>query len=38
MYGKVTSKKHKTWDNDGLLEVIGKDAILKVPSPLTINF
>lgn len=30
IYGKVTSKKHKTWDDDGLLEVIGKSAILKV--------
>nr|XP_012228606.1 PREDICTED: DNA repair and recombination protein RAD54B-like isoform X2 [Linepithema humile] len=29
MYGKVTSKKHKTWDGDGLLEVIGKSATLK---------
>ncbi|XP_011163538.1 DNA repair and recombination protein RAD54B [Solenopsis invicta] len=29
MYGKITSKKHKTWDDDGLLEVIGKSAILK---------
>ncbi|RLU15867.1 hypothetical protein DMN91_011623 [Ooceraea biroi] len=28
MYGKVSSRKHKTWDNDGLLEVIGKSAIL----------
>ncbi|XP_071561970.1 DNA repair and recombination protein RAD54B isoform X1 [Temnothorax nylanderi] len=29
VYGKVTSKKHKTWDSDGLLEVTGKSAILK---------
>ncbi|XP_036143048.1 DNA repair and recombination protein RAD54B isoform X2 [Monomorium pharaonis] len=29
MYGKVTSKKHKTWENDGLLEVTGKNVILK---------
>lgn len=29
MYGKITSKKHKTWDGDGLLEVTGKSAILK---------
>lgn len=30
MIGKVTSKKHKTWDSDGLLEIVGKNAILKV--------
>lgn len=30
MYGKVTLKKHKTWDGDGFLEVTGKSAILKV--------
>lgn len=30
VYGKVTSKKHKTWEGDGLLEVIGKSAVLKV--------
>lgn len=30
MYGKVTSKKHKTWDGDGSLEVTGKSAVLKV--------
>jgi hypothetical protein len=30
VYGKISSKKHKTWDNDGLLEVTGKDAVLKV--------
>lgn len=30
MYGKVTSRKHKTWDSDGLLEIVGKSAILKV--------
>ncbi|XP_070171570.1 DNA repair and recombination protein RAD54B isoform X2 [Polyergus mexicanus] len=29
MYGRVTSKKHKTWDSDGFLEVTGKSAILK---------
>ncbi|XP_018402156.1 PREDICTED: DNA repair and recombination protein RAD54B-like, partial [Cyphomyrmex costatus] len=29
MFGKVTSKKHKTWDSDGLLEIVGKSAILK---------
>ncbi|KYM80237.1 DNA repair and recombination protein RAD54B [Atta colombica] len=29
VYSKVTSKKHKTWDDDGLLEVTGKNAILK---------
>ncbi|KYQ58212.1 DNA repair and recombination protein RAD54B [Trachymyrmex zeteki] len=29
MIGKVTSKKHKTWDSDGLLEIVGKNAILK---------
>ncbi|XP_011875667.1 PREDICTED: DNA repair and recombination protein RAD54B-like isoform X3 [Vollenhovia emeryi] len=29
MYGKISSRKHKTWDGDGLLEVIGKSAILK---------
>lgn len=30
VYGKVSSKKHKTWDGDGLLEVAGKSAVLKV--------
>ncbi|KAG5312115.1 RA54B protein, partial [Acromyrmex insinuator] len=29
MVSKVTSKKHKTWDSDGLLEIVGKNAILK---------
>ncbi|EGI60320.1 DNA repair and recombination protein RAD54B [Acromyrmex echinatior] len=29
VYSKITSKKHKTWDDDGLLEVTGKNAILK---------
>ncbi|KAL6260447.1 hypothetical protein P5V15_007972 [Pogonomyrmex californicus] len=29
IYGKVSSKKHKTWDDDGFLEIIGKSAILK---------
>ncbi|XP_043495651.1 DNA repair and recombination protein RAD54B-like isoform X1 [Polistes fuscatus] len=29
VFGKVTTKKHKTWDNDGFLEVNGKNAILK---------
>lgn len=29
VFGKVTNKKHKTWDNDGFLEVNGKSAILK---------
>ncbi|XP_015191189.1 PREDICTED: DNA repair and recombination protein RAD54B-like isoform X1 [Polistes dominula] len=29
VFGKVTTKKHKTWDNDGYLEVSGKNAILK---------
>ncbi|XP_020287308.1 DNA repair and recombination protein RAD54B-like isoform X2 [Pseudomyrmex gracilis] len=29
VYGKVTSKKHKTWEGDGLLEVTGKSAVLK---------
>lgn len=30
VFGKVTTKKHKTWDNDGFLEVLGKNAVLKV--------
>lgn len=38
VYGKVTSKKHKTWDSDGLLEIAGKSAILKVTVTLTIHF
>ncbi|KAI4504659.1 hypothetical protein M0802_000209 [Mischocyttarus mexicanus] len=29
VFGKVTTKKHKTWDNDGFLEVNGKSAVLK---------
>ncbi|CAL1677013.1 unnamed protein product [Lasius platythorax] len=29
MYGQITSKKHKTWDGDGLLEITGESAILK---------
>ncbi|XP_025264206.1 DNA repair and recombination protein RAD54B [Camponotus floridanus] len=29
MYGQITSKKNKTWDGDGLLEIIGENAILK---------
>ncbi|XP_025152483.1 DNA repair and recombination protein RAD54B isoform X1 [Harpegnathos saltator] len=29
VYGKISSKKHKTWDGDGLLEVAGKSAVLK---------
>lgn len=37
MYGKATSKKHKTWDSDGLLEVVGKSAILKVTIASTAN-
>lgn len=37
MYGQITSKKHKTWDGDGLLEITGECAILKVTSTLT-NF
>lgn len=38
MYGRVTSKKHKTWDSDGLLEVTGKNAILMVISITVVNF
>ncbi|XP_014475589.1 PREDICTED: DNA repair and recombination protein RAD54B-like [Dinoponera quadriceps] len=29
VYGKISSKKHKKWDGDGLLEVAGKSAVLK---------
>ncbi|KAL6439499.1 hypothetical protein ACFW04_003958 [Cataglyphis niger] len=29
MYGQITSKKYKTWDGDGLLEVTGENAMLK---------
>ncbi|XP_032677670.1 DNA repair and recombination protein RAD54B-like isoform X1 [Odontomachus brunneus] len=29
VFGKISSKKHKTWDGDGLLEVVGKNAVLK---------
>ncbi|KAK2582718.1 hypothetical protein KPH14_004988 [Odynerus spinipes] len=29
VFGKKTAKKHKTWDNDGFLEVNGKHAVLK---------
>ncbi|XP_047358651.1 DNA repair and recombination protein RAD54B-like isoform X2 [Vespa velutina] len=29
VFGKVTTKKHKTWDSDGFLEVFGKNAVLK---------
>ncbi|KAL0128064.1 hypothetical protein PUN28_003357 [Cardiocondyla obscurior] len=29
VYSKASGKKHKTWDNDGFLEVCGKNAVLK---------
>ncbi|KAL2715707.1 DNA repair and recombination protein RAD54B-like isoform X1 [Vespula squamosa] len=29
VFGKITTKKHKTWDSDGFLEVLGKNAVLK---------
>ncbi|KAG7199060.1 hypothetical protein KM043_017962 [Ampulex compressa] len=29
VFGKKTMKKHKTWDNDGLLEIMGNIAVLK---------
>lgn len=38
MYGRVTSKKHKTWDGDGFLEITGKSATLKVINTSVINF
>lgn len=38
MYGQITSKKNKTWDGDGLLEIIGESAILKVLNILIIHF
>lgn len=38
MYGQITSKKYKTWDGDGLLEVTGESAILKVINASIINF
>ena len=38
MVSKVTSKKHKTWDSDGLLEIVGKNAILKVIAVSTETF
>lgn len=30
MIGKISSRKHKQWDSDGLLEVTEKNAVLKV--------
>lgn len=38
MYGRVTSKKYKTWDGDGFLEITGKSATLKVINTLVIKF
>jgi len=32
VYGKITSKKRKTWSCDGLLEVTGRNAVLTVIS------
>lgn len=30
MVGKISTRKHKQWESDGLLEVIEKNATLKV--------
>jgi hypothetical protein len=30
VYRKFTSKKHKTWEGDGTVEVQGRCAVLKV--------
>ena len=30
MIGKISTRKHKQWENDGILEVTGKNAVLKV--------
>lgn len=28
--GKISTRKHKRWEDDGILEVTGKHAVLKV--------
>ena len=35
LIGKKSTKKHKTWDEDGILEVRGTNATLKVRTLLS---
>lgn len=30
LVGKISTRKHKQWESDGILEVSGKSAVLKV--------